>query len=501
MGTLSLTAQMDPTGADYCGYHGKSDWLIKYQAGEFPRGQKSNTIRYVPLNVVFTGNDEGGETQSPRDFLESMQLLNQDFRAQNIQFYISGRINYVFNSDYNDHDSNGGFELRSNHRRLGHINTYFVANPNGACGYYSPDFFGPPSEGVVNGQRCVGGNDRTWSHEMGHFLSLPHTFFGWESVRSIDSIKLDEPAPATLSFRNTTVQVERVDGSNCEEAADGFCDTTPDYLMDRWNCNSQREYRDSLLDPDSTRFAVPAFNIMSYAFDNCVNGFTDDQQAAMFANLDSRRELVRPATIDTFAANVADLENRFPTDGVRLSYGNPITFSWDAVPNADFYAIEINQSNNFEGNLTYASVVYGTELVLENLLQERRQFYWRIRPVNNFVVNGEFSEVFSFRTGRGEAPPSAIIDAAFDAALTVAPNPIGSGMDIRVDASNLGGNGTLDYELIDATGRRVYQRVGVAVTGRGFSERIPTAQFRPGIYFLRLQLDGKLVTRRLVVTP
>ena len=492
----SLMAQHDPTGLDYCGYHDKSEWLVRYQAGEFPRGQKSNTTRYVPLNIVFTGNDDGGDRQSPRDFLESMQLLNQDFRAQNIQFYISGRIQYVDNSDYNSHNSRGGAELRANHRRSGHINTYFVADPAGACGYYSPNF-----EGVVNNQSCIGGIDRTWAHEMGHFLSLPHTFYGWESVESIDSIKLDEPAPATVRFRGTNVPVERVDGSNCEQAADGFCDTTPDYLMQRWGCNGTREYPDSLLDPDSTRFAVPAFNVMSYAFDRCVNGFTNDQQAAMFANLNSRRNLIRPNVIDTFAADVADFEIEAPLNRTRLPFGNPVTFTWKSVPNADFYAIEINQNSNFTGAVAFTTVVYDTTLILDNILQENRLYYWRVRPVNNFVVNGAFSDVFAFRNGRGQAPPSATIDAAFNAALTVAPNPVAGGMDLRVDAQDLASNGTLEYALIDATGREVYQRTGISITGRGFSERIPTARFSPGMYFLRLRLNGKLVTRRVIVTP
>lgn len=494
--SFSLAAQSDPTGFDYCGYHDKSDWLVRYQAGEFPRGEKSNAIRYVPLNIVFTGNDDGGQRQSPRKFLESMQLLNQDFRAQNIQFYISGRIQYVNNSSYNDHNSQTGADLRARHRRNGHINTYFVANPNGNCGYYSPNF-----EGVVNNQSCTGGLDRTWAHEMGHYLSLPHTFFGWESVGSIDSIKLDEPAPASIRFRGTNIPVERVNGSNCEQAADGFCDTTPDYLMQRWGCNGAREYPDSLLDPDSTRFAVPAFNIMSYAFDQCVNGFTQDQQDAMFANLDSRRTLIRPTTIDTFAADVADFSIISPPDRTRLPFGNPVTFQWNSVPNADFYAIEVNQNSNFEGAVAYTTVVYDTTLVLDNILQESRLYYWRVRPVNNFTVDGEFSDIFAFRNGRGQAPPSATIDAGFNAALTIAPNPVAGGMTLNVDAIDLASNGTLDYELIDATGRQVYQRAGIVVTSRSFSERIPTAGLSAGMYFLRLRLNGKLVTRRVIVTP
>lgn len=93
------------------------------------------------------------------------------------------------------------------------LNVYFVSDPAGNCGYFSPS-----DNGVAVAKSCAMPGGTTIAHEFGHFFSLPHTFYGWEY-----GIPDDEDQ-------------EWVNGANCNSAADGFCDTPPDYLDYRWNC-------------------------------------------------------------------------------------------------------------------------------------------------------------------------------------------------------------------------------------------------------------------------
>jgi hypothetical protein len=58
----------------------------------------------------------------------------------------------------------------------------------------------------------------------------------------------------------------------------------------------------------------------------------------------------------------------------------------------------------------------------------------------------------------------------------------------------------MNYELIDPVGRILLSRENFNVSATGFSERIETAGLAAGVYFLRLRLNEKLVTKRVVIT-
>jgi len=490
--SFSAAAQERYTGDRECGTEGLHPNLLKYRAGEYPAAQKSATTLFVPSRFIIFGDNDGNGYIDPQKLLRSFNLLNSDFEDMNIQFYIS-EVDYVNRSAFNDHEnfSTGNTMMAQNNKR-GVINNYIVANPAGACGYYSP---GP--DALALGKNCMGASDRTWSHEMGHLLTLPHTFFGWESVEKIDSIDLENPAPATVNFRGEDILVERMDSSNCLDAADGFCDTAPDYLMQRWTCNGDGMYRDSLLDPDSTRFAVSGFNVMSYALDNCIGGFSEEQKTAMQTDL-ARRQLANDSGAGAVAANGDDMNLLLPEHLSTLEVSDRVELIWNSVPNADYYVVQLNNSSNFNGEVLRSFLVSDTIAVIENGLQPNQRYFWKVRPLNSYVVESEFGEQ-TFRFKNGEFATSTI-DAALDAAITASPNPVSAGRELLVTGRDLGRNGSMSLELIDAAGRVLVSRESINVNAAGFTERVPTEGLPTGVYFLRLRLNNRLVTKRVMVT-
>ena len=60
-----------------------------------------------------------------------------------------------------------------------------------------------------------------------------------------------------------TVWVEKMDGSNCHYAADGFCDTSPDYIDYRWPCNDNLESNVTQMDPNGETFQSDGSLFMS----------------------------------------------------------------------------------------------------------------------------------------------------------------------------------------------------------------------------------------------
>lgn len=147
----------------------------------------------------------------------------------------------------------------------------------------------------------------TFSHELGHYLGLHHTFGSMEYLGECGALNVD--------------------------TAGDFCGDTP---MD-WDLPLSTEQCDN-----GTRqcnaggtVTVQTENFMFYNCDSCTNMFSRDQRARMRACVDSlRAELVSPANLVFTGAgcipqSVGDLDGKFvvsispnPTDGfVRLDYG------------------------------------------------------------------------------------------------------------------------------------------------------------------------------------
>ena len=239
----------------------KSAWLQKYQAAPAAYQKNLDTIIYVPLTIHLLGTDEGLGFFNYRNLMEAFCTLNEDYESANIQFYMEGEVHYIQNTAWFEHETllEGGQMMFANN--VEHtLNCYFVADPAGNCGYALP------YAGLAVAKSCANPNDHTWSHEVGHALSLPHPFLGWEGGVSYDDSvppNFNAPAPLTVTYDYTffqdtlildtliidTAYVEFVDGSNCGIAADGFCDTSPDYLANRWFCDGNMESATQQKDP------------------------------------------------------------------------------------------------------------------------------------------------------------------------------------------------------------------------------------------------------------
>ena len=497
---LSLSIYLPAFGqltqpADGCATVGRSAWIDAYQSGKIPPAPKSLELQYVPIHLTLLGDDDGLGYADPVTVLKSFELLNEDFSKINVRFFIDNDIDYLNSTAYYDHDFDGGNDLMRSYNRDNAVNNYIVGGAAGACGYYSGS-----SDGIVLDIDCINGIDRTWSHEVGHFFGLPHTFFGWESKGDIANVDaFDRPAPATLALNGRSVQVERVDRSNCLDAADGFCDTPPDYLPERWRCDEFGYYADSLLDPDSTRFAVSANNIMSYSFDGCVEEFSGEQITAMNTNLAGRIGLPS-ASIPSFApAKAEDVELLSPAENATADYSNTVDLVWNKVPNADFYLVQLNVTFNFEGAVTTSFFTSDTTATIKDILEPNTRYFWRVRPVNRYDVTGSFSDYQRFRNGVTESTSTATIDPALDAAISLAPNPVSNQSRLTISGAGLG-TGIVHLQLFDPSGKQVYEQPDLRISG-SLNTSIPTSDLSAGIYFLKLSLNGKLVTRRIVVTP
>jgi hypothetical protein len=474
---------------------GRSAWLKKYQIQPEAYPKMNDTILYVPLTIHQVGADNGGGYFSTPRLLQALCTLNEDFAQANIQFYIEGGFSYLANSAYNNHETvvDGAFMMFDNNVP-NTLNCYIVSNPAGNCGYNLP------YAGIALNKSCIGPNDHTWAHEVGHAFSLPHPFLGWEGGVSHDGSvphNFNNPAPTEVYYDYTffkdtlildtliidTALVELVDGSNCHIAADGFCDTGPDYLSNRWQCSGAGQSLVTQRDPANVPFVSDGSLIMSYAFDNCSFRFTPEQIAAMRANLlDEKPNLLynqTPGEQVTGAPSIliSPLEN-------QLVQFDEVYLEWEAVANATHYVIQVSRLPNFLSGLTQEYSANTNSLAITDLATDRT-YYWRVMAYNAYTFCTQFSDHSQFQTTQ----LTSVNSAGSIGQLSVYPNLLHAGQPLRIDLETAGAF-LLSARLFGISGQMVQEEVFNVAPGDNTLTINVLPNLPQGIYTLELA-DGR----------
>lgn len=367
---------------------GPSNWLREFQTNPsaFSHLRGNNDILQLPMTIHIVGQTDGSGYFSRAELQVAICKLNQDYEEHNIRFFIQGPIIYHNNTSWYNHATFNIGQLMYNVTKVvGTMNVYIDNNAAGNCGYAISG-----ADRMYLKKACIRGtNTTTWSHEMGHALSLPHTFSGWEDT-TYDST---QPTPSVVFRGNSPVNVERVDGVNCAEAADGFCDTEPDYLSARWNCNSNGLSPNILKDPLNVEFRVDGTMIMSYSNDACASVFSPMQVAAMRANIQTvKANMVYTGSLPVIGSLTT--VNISPTQDQEVLNVN-IRLDWEAVENTSAYIVEVSRFADF--NLKEFEAVVTTNTVTVPQLTENRNYFYRVMPVNNSDFCTRFSPATRFR--------------------------------------------------------------------------------------------------------
>ncbi len=195
----------------------------------------------------------GVANYTPDALRSELNSVNDAFAPICISFELCG-VDSITNYEF---DSTATPEEEAEIKTLFHvenrINFYIITDifkgPNRVCGFASVGGIASLNNGMV----FMSGGCAT--HELGHLFGLLHTF---ENAGS-----------------------ELVDGSNCETAGDGICDTPADPFVE----NSDTIWQDGCefiwegLDPNGQYYQPDVGNIMSYYA--CACGFTREQYIRM----------------------------------------------------------------------------------------------------------------------------------------------------------------------------------------------------------------------------
>jgi len=486
---------------------GRSAWLQEYQRDPSAyttllQTRGGGSTMYLPLTIHIVGNDDSLGMASFDAVLNSFCQLNEDYAPAGIQFFIEGSVRYIYETAFYVHDSvkAGGIRMLQ-YNVANTLNVYFVGSPAGNCGYNLP------YAGIAMSNSCINGH--TFAHEMGHCLSLPHTFLGWEGGRSWNGSPVqvfNTPAPERVTinytdFKDTiflndtliidTVFVENVPrvgvNANCQFAADGFCDTPADYLAFRWFCTAANSISSlAQIDPDSVVFQSDGWYIMSYAYDECQVGFSQEQINAMKAYVLTEK----PSLLynqSPYNDSVGQLMPLLPLAGAIIPSQSP-RFEWAATQGATHYYLEIYKEP------------YATNQVVERVLltdtfyQSTRNYTprlasfpyaWRVLPYNNGYTCAGFSPVRNFNT----VLPSGLEPAMMEQTLQwdLLPNYTNAGQTIRVAITDVKiQHATL--RIYSSTGQLLWSAAQNLEQVQNLEISIPT-HWASGLYFVELSTE------------
>ncbi len=359
---------------NYCGSdqfpQEMDSWLRNY-VQQHPETQlRGGTDYNIPIQFHLVGLDAGGGLLKLKQLFSDLCLLNEQYAATGFHFYFYDWPNYIFNNLWYNHDYSNGSAMMIQNNVDEVVNIYLVGDPAGNCGYYT---WGPDAIAVANS--CAGDGNSTIAHELGHYFSMPHTFNDWEGETP------DDPIPDS--------QQEYMDGSNCNDVADYFCDTPPDYLSYRWPC----PYNENYEDPDGTPIHPDSSLFMSYSYDECASRFSNQQSNAMqdFV-VDSRDYLINqtmPPYVDLDTAVLL-----FPFHQMENVAPNYVWLRWKSIPGAEKYHLQLSRYNPLVF-LNYDTLVEDTAILFLNL-EANKTYRWNVKPValNNVCADYTFFHMF-----------------------------------------------------------------------------------------------------------
>jgi hypothetical protein len=457
-----------------------------------------NVVRYVPIHFHIVGDASGAGKLREGRILDQLCELNEEYGSQDIRFYFSehptqGLFDKSINNNnvYNTQTANFTMQAK---RHQNALNVYVVnlAVSGNNTGGTTLAYYNVPNDWVVSRKDQINNsNNGTLVHEIGHFFSLMHTFYGWEE----DPFTPDDPTwDVAPVISPGGVPTERQNGTNCTTAGDMICDTPPDYNFG-FNWPDCDPYTLGAKDPLGTVVDPMETNFMGY-FRDCGENyqFTAQQIAAVSADLDSPQRNYLDNNYTPPVLEIVTPSNLIvsPAPAEVTQYYDEVFLDWNPVTGANYYLLELDVTATFNSPLVQTFVLTESS-ALVTTLQANKTYQWRVRPFNNYYTCA--SPVgSSFKTSLVSATKQLTQLNAWKAV----PNPVAAGQSLSLffDANE---DSEINILLMNAEGRVLRQINSRQVPAGSSSLDLPLDGVQPGFYMVVLQNEQGRDVRKVIV--
>jgi len=453
--------------------------------------QDRSEIKYVPIHFHLVGDANGMGKLKEIKVFEQLCKLNEDYLPVGIQFYLSEHpTRGLFDKSI---DNDEVYKIQTNsilmnlRRHPNAVNVYVVLTPVSGNvqipGTETLAYYSGLRDWIVSQKARINGSDgnSTLPHELGHFFSLPHTFYGYES-NPFGPGDAGWPTAPVLAPNDDGTTTERQNATNCASAADEICDTPPDYNFGLITSGCGN-YTGGAKDPLGTLVNPMENNFMGY-FNACnPYVFTQDQIDIMNSDLVSSSRNYLDNTFNPPASEIITPANWLlsPAPGSTTEFYNTVLIEWEAVPGATHYMVEVDVISSFATANSQLYYETGTSKLLTTL-SPNKTYYWRVKPFNHLVGCAE-AKSQNFKT----PAISATVEIEGLSAWQLSPNPV------TADVANLSVNAEETFEagvrITDAVGRTVSFQPKVAFPQGESKYALRTEGLANGLYFV--SLEGK----------
>lgn len=462
--------------------------------------EKTGAITYVPIKFHLLADSDGEGRVNETGVLAMLCRLNDSYADQEIQFFIYDGFNYIDNTGAYTGPSSFAGELKLQGEKVnGAVNIFICQNANSGnpnsvgvtLGYYTPT-----NDWIILRRQEASYGSATLPHEMGHLLSLPHPFNGWD-FEPYDASVHSNPVQGTSPLGVTTENSAR-SGSckNCDEAGDFICDTPPSYLH-QGGCS----FNANIQDPCGESIAPMINNYMDY-FENCTDyEFTPDQQDLIAADLQDRF-----STNSSFGSintnyqpnNTAVIEGsttlEVPANNEELPYYN-VLCDWSEVANADTYILEIDRFPSFSvDKQTFLITDGSSRKEFTDELNPNTTYYWRVTPYNETSTCASTTPPFSFTTGDLVATNEIDVVNAW----SVQPNPVKNTSEITIKLDTRE-SFEANINLYDITGKLVKSIQQHQFSNGNNTYALNIDDINNGMYVLAVSNKNGVLNTKLVV--
>jgi hypothetical protein len=487
-------------------------------------------ITYVPINFWLVAKANGTGRVSEAKVLEMLCAINRKYAEMDIQFYLANGNFFYLNNDvvYDTPAGTNGTNfisneiyVRNNGSRHNALNIFLTNNANNesnvgvtVLGYYTnrslanePAYYNDWV--VIIRNQVSAARASTAEHEIGHFFSLLHPFYGWDQPATYNpngtilvDYRTSQPCVSASAPDgvNQTERVSRGADKNCDVAGDRLCDTPADINLGLgWNNNCV--YNGPSKDPLCVAYDPDETNMMGY-FDNCESTFSPMQKAMVRADLltNPKRAYLRPNLTPQLTPITTLPTLITPANGATTNYSNSVRLDWSDVPGATAYVVEVSKFNNFSADIAKRAVVFTSQFdIWEQTMPgflipgQSVSVYWRVTPFGNLDVCSAPSATGNFSSGTAVG----VHEIEHVSGFTVSPNPVAAGQSLNVQLYT--------EEKFDAQ-VKVYNMTGQLLQNQAMrfeigpnSQPLNLGNWGKGVYLLTIESEKGVLNKKIVL--
>lgn len=450
---------------------------------------------YIPVIIHNVANSNGQGRTPEIDILNFMCGLNAIYADQDVQFYFYSPIRYRTSNAIDIDAFSFSSRVEMAGAAVNGVMNIFIgrSSSNPRASYYQGQ-----GDFIFLLQQQMSSAAKTEAHEIGHFFTLAHTFNGWEGV-SAEASYANQNAPNAISGRAVERATRTGVTANCQTAADGFCDTPADYYSDRTAC----PYSPTVRDPLGDAITPDESNIMSYAFDNCVNNFTAEQKTAIIVDIAARNWLSQTPNNTTVVTGTPSVVS--PANNQAAFISNPtVKLDWSNVTGATWYYIEVYGTSvpglwlPNTNDLIYKGLIYNSnsefDLPTGNLVAGK-YYAWRVKALNETSTCASFNGYSKFEASTATSISALPLEQQMS--LKINNNPITTSyipMTIYSAEEIMG-----SIRIYGMDGREALSLTKQNLNAGETIVQLPAADLANGIYVAVVNTERGTIQKRLII--